>query len=108
MLTRLIAVLAFASLTACVTPASPIRVADGNQAEGSVTLATDYSLMQNPQIDWQQGLQKASTQCQGWGYNGAIPSGKPKRTCNNETQDGNCIGCTVNATFQCTGPNQPQ
>lgn len=108
MLTRLITVLAAASLTACVTPASPIRVADGNQTEGTVTLATDYSLMQSPQMDWQQGLQKASAQCQRWGYNGAIPSDKPSQTCSNETQDGDCIGWTVNATFQCTSPGQQQ
>lgn len=108
MLTRFTLLLAAASLTACVATPSPIRVADGNQAEGTVVLATDYSLMQSPQMDWQQGLQKASAQCQGWGYNGAIPSGKPKQTCSNETQDGDCIGWTVNATFQCTGQTPQQ
>ena len=108
MFTRLLTVLAAASLAACVTAASPIRVADGNQNEGTVTLATDYNLMQNPQMDWQQGLQKASAQCQGWGYSGAIPSGKPSQNCSNETQDGDCIGWTVNATFQCTGQKAPQ
>ena len=62
MFTRFLTVLAAASLVACVTAASPIRVADGNQNEGTVTLATDYNLMQNPQMDWQQGLQKARAQ----------------------------------------------
>ena len=106
-MTRLSVLFAAALLAGCAAP-SAMMVSDGNQSEGTVVMSYDYSLMQSPKVDWQQGLQKASTQCQGWGYNGAIPSGKPKRTCNNETQDGNCIGWTVNATFQCTGPNQPQ
>ncbi|MEQ3722729.1 YecR family lipoprotein [Alcanivorax sp.] len=108
MLTRMTMLFAAASLTACVATPSPIRVADGNQAEGTVVLSTDYNLMQSPQMDWQQGLQKARAQCQSWGYNGAIPSGNPSQTCSNETQEGDCIGWTVKATFQCTGPAQQQ
>lgn len=97
-----------AALTACVTPAAPIKVAGGNQSEGTVVMSVDYNIMQNPQTNWQEGLQKASAQCMQWGYTGAIPSSKPSQTCSTKTQNGDCIGWTVSSTFQCTGGAQPQ
>ena len=66
MSSRFALVLATAILASCAAP-SAIRVSDGNQSDGTVILAYDYSLMQSPKVDWQQGLQKATAQCQGWG-----------------------------------------
>lgn len=92
-----------AVVSACATP-SAIRVANGDQSQGTVVMAYDYSLMQSPKVDWQQGLQSASAQCQSWGYSGAIPAGKPSQACKTKTQDGDCIGWTISADFQCTAP----
>ncbi|MQX54281.1 YecR family lipoprotein [Alcanivorax sediminis] len=107
MRSTLLLVASAALMTACATP-STVRVAGGDQSQGTVVMAYDYSLMQSPKVDWQQGLQAASGQCQRWGYNGAIPAGKPSQSCKTETQDGDCIGWTISADFQCTAPAQQQ
>ncbi|WP_237440366.1 YecR family lipoprotein [Alcanivorax sp. DP30] len=60
--------------------------------------------MQRPKVDWHQGLQKTSGQCQRWGYNGAIPAGKPSQRCKTETQQGNSIGWAYSADFECPAP----
>lgn len=98
--------LAMTFLAAC-TASSPMRVSGGGASQGVVTLSYDYSLMQQPTIDWQQGLEKAAAQCRKWGYSGAVPDGETDKTCRNKTEDGDCIAWTLSANFQCTGA-QPQ
>ncbi|KGD61334.1 hypothetical protein T9A_01783 [Alcanivorax jadensis T9] len=104
-MTRLSALFIAALLAGCAAP-SAMMVSDGNQSEGTVVMSYDYSLMQSPKVDWQQGLQKASAQCQSWGYNGALPSDTPSKSCKTETQDGDCIAWTLSTTFQCTAKAQ--
>ena len=82
-MTRLSMLLAATLLAGCAAPSAMV-VSDGNQSEGTVVLSYDYSLMQSPKVDWQEGLQKASAQCLSWGYNGALPSDKPSKTCKTE------------------------
>lgn len=89
-------------LSACMPP-SGIQVAGGNKANGQVVLSYDYNVMQKPVVDVQQGLSTAASQCQGWGYVGAIPSGKLSTTCSTKTQNGDCIAWKVTTRFQCTG-----
>lgn len=102
---RSLIILFTAALTSCAAP-SAMEVSDGNQSEGTVVMSYDYSLMQSPKVDWQQGLQKATAQCQSWGYNGALPSDSPSKSCKTETQDGDCIAWTLSTTFQCTAKAQ--
>ena len=104
-MTRLSLLFTAAFLTACAAPSAMV-VSGGNQSEGTVVMSYDYSLMQSPKVDWQQGLQKAAAQCQSWGYNGALPSDKPSKACKTETQDGDCIAWTLSTTFQCTAEAQ--
>lgn len=94
-------------LSACVAP-SPMQVSGGDQKNGTVTLSYDYSLMQSPKADWQQGLQAAATKCQEWGYTSAIPSGGPSQTCKTKTEGGDCVTWTLSGQFQCTGAAQQQ
>lgn len=102
---RSLIILLAATLASCAAP-SAMEVSGGNQSEGTVTMSYDYSLMQSPKVDWQQGLNKAAAQCQSWGYNGALPASKPSKACKTETQDGDCIAWTLSSTFQCTAPAQ--
>jgi hypothetical protein len=98
-------VLALGLLSACVAPA-PLQVAGGSKQKGEVVLAADYNVMQMPNVNVQQGLQTAVAQCQGWGYAGALPAGKPVNTCTSKTEGGDCIAWRVTSRFQCTGVAQ--
>jgi hypothetical protein len=98
-------VLAAGLLSACVAP-SPMQVAGGSKQQGEVVLSLDYNVMQMPTVNVQQGLQTAVAQCQGWGYSGALPSGKPVTVCSNKTEGGDCMAWRVTSKFQCTGVAQ--
>jgi hypothetical protein len=87
---------------ACVAP-SPMQVGGGSKESGKVVVEFQYSVMQKPTINVRQGLQTAASQCQGWGYVGAIPSGKPTTSCTTKTDGGDCVAWRVSSTFQCTG-----
>lgn len=104
-MTRLSLLFAAALLTSCVAPSAMV-VSGGNPSAGTVVMSYDYSLMQSPKVDWQQGLQKAAAQCQSWGYNGALPSDTPNKACKTKTQGGACIAWTLSTTFQCTAKAQ--
>lgn len=101
----LLPALAAALLSACMAP-SPMQVAGGSKERGEVVLSLDYNVMQMPTVNVQQGLQTAAGRCQGWGYAGALPSGKPSTVCSNKTEGGDCMAWRVTSKFQCTGVAQ--
>lgn len=92
-------------LSACVAP-SPMQVAGGSKQQGEVVLSFDYNVMQMPTVNVQQGMQTAAAQCQGWGYAGALPKGKPTTACSSKTEGGDCLAWRVTSKFQCTGVAQ--
>ena len=92
-------------LVGCAT-ATPMKVSEGNRSKGEVILSAEYSILQPPSLDMQQGMATAAEQCQQWGYVSAVPDGKPARSCVSEMENGQCIGWAMNAKFLCTGASE--
>jgi hypothetical protein len=103
----LIAVACMAMLASCGANKEWI-VSGGSRVDGTVKLSFEYTVLESPQIDVEQGVTIATQRCEEWGYTGgAEPSGGTDRKCEQVDGHGNCVAWIVTAEYQCTGnPNQ--
>lgn len=79
----------------------------GSRADGTVRLSYEFSSLESPRLNPQQGIDAASSRCKAWGYLSAEPFGGQQRTCTSHDQFGSCTFWTVNADYQCTGAQRP-
>jgi len=74
----------------------------GSRSDGTVDLSYDYTIVERPKLDLQQGLVAARERCKAWGYSDAQPFGGQTQTCNMPSGSG-CEGWHVTMTYQCIG-----
>lgn len=74
----------------------------GSRADGTVKMAYEFGMFEQPVIDIGQALQGATQRCKAWGYTSAEAFGGQTRTCNAPTNSG-CVGWLVTMEYQCTG-----
>lgn len=74
----------------------------GSRADGTVKLAFDYGLFEDPKLDQQQGLIAARQRCAAWGYSDAASFGGSTSQCTAPTRNG-CNRWLVTIEYQCTG-----
>lgn len=89
------------SLASCATPVTPQAIG-GSRSDGTVTLAYEYGLFQNPVVDWPTANASAKARCKAWGYRHAEAFGGSQNHCQAFNGYGNCIQMQVNVTYQCT------
>ena len=83
----------------CATP-KQWDAMGGSRSDGTVKLAYEYGLFEQPQLQAGQGMQLATQKCAAWGYNGAEPFGSAMSQCIQAGSSG-CVRWRVSAEFQC-------
>lgn len=90
--------------TACATEKQFVATG-GSRADGTVDLAFEYELLEDPKVSKGQAFSTARQRCAAWGYRGAEPFGDVKQRCV-AAPLGSCTRWRVTVRFQCTGPQE--
>jgi hypothetical protein len=93
-------------LIGCATP-KMLQAVGGSRADGTVDLAYEYGLFEEPQVDVAGAASTAAERCAVWGYSGAEPFGGGREQCLQRNGYGNCLRAVVTVTYQCTGSPGP-
>lgn len=88
-------------LTACAVNKIPQPIS-GSKADGTVVLAYDIGLLEQPIIDSEQAQKTARKRCRAWGYKNADPFGGRTAVCSARNLYGECTQNQVSMTYQCT------
>ena len=88
------------SLSACST-VKTLQATGGSKSDGVVELSYEYGMFENPQVDFNQGLEQASSRCQAWGYTTAQAFGGSTSQCQRRNGYGNCVQELVTVKYQC-------
>ena len=88
-------------LNGCATN-KVLQPINGSKADGTVKLAYEYGLFEDPVVDWNLAAATAKQRCVAWGYKGANSFGGSQNVCLARNGYGNCIHEQVNVTYQCT------
>lgn len=92
----------FIFLASCATVQLDWQAIGGSRSDGTVELAYQYSILQTPVVDYQQGLDLAAKRCMSWGYSGAEEFGGEISTCRRPGSSG-CAETFVTKQYQCLG-----
>ena len=77
----------------------------GSRADGTVKMAYEFGMFEQPVINMEQGAVSAAQRCKSWGYTGAEPFGGQTKQCSSYS-GGGCARWTVTVEYQCTGGNK--
>ena len=90
------------ALTSCSTQTFVnLEPVGGSKADGTITLAYEYGLFQQPVADWDVANSKAAKACKAWGYSSAQPFGEHTSKCVWENANGGCWRTQVSVPYQC-------
>lgn len=92
--------LAFSTLTGCATVKTP-QISGGDSKNAIVDLSYQYGLFEKPTVDWGKALNTANTQCQSWGYKGAVSNSSPTDNCIEVNQQEHCVKHQVVSRYNC-------
>lgn len=98
----LLSFLAIAILSGCSVQKEMYPVG-GSKADGTITMAYEYTPMQSPKVDLEQAAQSASKKCQIWGYDAAEAFGGKLTRCSSPSALGGCERTEVSIQYQCVG-----
>lgn len=87
-------------VVACATTKT-MNAVTGSRADGTVQLAFEYGMFENPKVDMAASLQTAQARCGAWGYSGAEPFGAALTQCVAANGYG-CVRSRVTVEYQCT------
>ena len=73
----------------------------GSKSDGTVTLAYEYGLFEQPVVDWDGAIAVAENRCKAWGYKGAESFGATQTDCVHTNGYGNCLRWRVASLYQC-------
>jgi YecR-like lipoprotein len=93
-------VLIFLALSGCATQKTLVPTG-GSKSDGTVDLAYEVGLFEEPIVDSMQGLNAAKERCKAWGYKNAESFGGSKSDCQQFNGYGNCVRQIVTITYQC-------
>ena len=80
-----------------------LSITDGSKADGTLTMAYEYGLFEQPIVQWGQAKQSAIATCQNWGYSGAQFFDVGYTQC---VQVDACRNCTLwRVTYKCQCTN---
>ncbi len=88
-------------LAGCATQKIP-QATGGSKADGTINLAYEYGLFEEPVVDWGIATNTAIERCKAWGYKNAESFGGSQNNCLAYNGYGNCVRTQVNVTYQCT------
>lgn len=88
-------------LQGCATPKF-LQPINGSKADGTVTMAYEYSAFESPQIDWNSANSIAKSRCVAWGYSNAQAFGGQQSRCTLSNAYGDCFSMQVSVVYQCT------
>ncbi|HYD17693.1 MAG TPA: YecR family lipoprotein [Patescibacteria group bacterium] len=86
---------------ACAKNITPLATG-GSRADGTVVVAYQYGMFEQPVIDWSKAQSSAVARCKAWGYRKAQAFEGTENKCLAFNGYGNCIQTQVNTTYQCT------
>ena len=72
-----------------------------SKSDGTVTLAFEYGLYEQPIVDWDIARSVAEKRCDAWGYKEAESFGVPQRICLSMNGYGECLYSRVTNLYQC-------
>ncbi|WP_349259239.1 YecR family lipoprotein [Candidatus Binatus sp.] len=75
----------------------------GSRADGTVELAYEYGMFEEPQVNEEQGVDLATSMCGGWGYTASQAFGGTMSKCEAANAYGNCLRTLVTRKYQCLG-----
>lgn len=95
-------IVCLAFLDGCRTKINIVPTAvDGSRADGTVTLAYEYGLFEDPVVDWDDAQKIAKKRCNAWDYKRAEPFGGVQSICVVRNGYGNCMRQQVKNVYQC-------
>lgn len=74
----------------------------GSRSDGTIKMAFDHGMFENPQVDANQARALAKQRCAAWGYSDAEAFGSSMKTCIMGSSSG-CNTWRVTVEYQCTG-----
>ena len=93
-------------LAGCATTKT-LQPISGSRADGTVVLAYEYGVFEQPQPQWDLALVTARERCRAWGYNKAQPFGGGQKQCVAVDGYGSCMRWIVKVTYQCSTDSAP-
>ncbi|MAH04932.1 MAG: hypothetical protein CL561_05205 [Alphaproteobacteria bacterium] len=98
---KLLVVCSTILVAGCATNVTPTPIG-GSKADGTVTLAFQYSMFEQPVVDWPTAQVQAVSRCKAWGYKDADSFGGQQNQCLAYNGYGSCVNTQVSITYQCT------
>lgn len=89
-------------ISGCAPTLKYLVVSGGSKADGTLTMAYEYTNAEYPEVQWDAANVSATERCSGWGYSGAELFGAYTKDCvRRSATGGQCVRWRVTYTYQC-------